>query len=185
MPDISNKKRAGAWLPWSVVEVLLLLRLRPCSQWQVYLAVLLVSARHGGRDAKLGIDDLCDLTSVSPRTVKSAVSALCKSGLLVRVRRSRLLSVPLLHHGIVATSHKSSFTKKQDAAIASIVARINGLRGIDGLSLIIPAEFAVRLGYCTPTSYAQAYEELKSTGTRVLAGIFVQAVMALYNYKSI
>ena len=76
---LNNK---GAWLPWVVVEALLRLRLRPCSQWQVYLAVLLTSARYGGKDAKLGIDDICNLTGLSPRTVKGAVAALCKSGIL-------------------------------------------------------------------------------------------------------
>ena len=129
--DIFNKKRAGAWLPWSAAETLLRLRLRPCSHWQVFLAVLLVSARHGGKDAKLGIDDLCDLTGLSPRTVKAAVSALCKNGLLVRVRRSRLLSVPFLHN-VKIPSHLSPFTKKQDVTIATILSKISELRGIDG-----------------------------------------------------
>ena len=184
MSDISNKKRAGAWLPWSVVEAMLRLRLRPCSQWQVFLAVLLVSARHGGRDAKLGIDDLCDLTGLAPRTVKGAVSALCKSGYLVRVRRSRLLRIPLLPE-TQRSDHRSPFTKNQDTAIASILSKISELRGIDGLSLIIPAEFAVRLGFNSSTSYAQAYEILKSTGNRDLTGIFVESLMALYNHESI
>lgn len=195
MSDTLNNKRAGAWLPWSAVEVLLCLRLRPCSQWQVFLAVLLTSARHGGRDAKLGIDDLCDLTGLAPRTVKGAVSALQKSGFIVRVRRNYLLSVPLLHHNAVVSSrskatgligyHRSPFTKKQNATITTILSKIYGLRGIDGLSLIISPEFAVRLGYNEPTSYAQAYEKLKSTGTRILAEIFVKSLVAMYNSENI
>ena len=190
MPDISHKlhrgahSKAGAWLPWPVVASLLQLRLRPCSRWQVFLAVLLTSARYNGQDAKLGIDDLCDLTGLAPRTVKSAVSALCKSGLLVRVRRSRLLRVPLLYD-IKVPTHRSPFTKKQDAAIASILSKINDLRGIDGLTLIIPVEHADRLGFLSPRSYVQAYEELKLTGTRELAGIFVESLVELYNSESI
>lgn len=160
------------------------MRLRPCSRWQVYLTVLLTSARYGNQDAKLGIDDICEVTGLAPRTVKGAVSALCKSGLLVRVRRNRLLRVPLLHD-TRDTDHQSPFTRKQDITIASISGKIYDLRGIDGLSLIIPTEFAVRLGFNSPTSYALAYEELKSTGTRALAGIFVEAVVALYNHESI
>ena len=187
MPNISNEsnRRAGAWLPWSVIEALLRLRLRPCSHWQVYLAVVLTSARHGGKDAKLGIDDICDLTGLAPRTVKAAVSALRKSGLLVREGRTRLLSVPLLHHGVVATSHRSPFTKQQDAAIASILSKISVLRGIDGGTLIVSEEYAGRLGLSNIVSYSLAYEILKLTGTRVLAGIFVESLVALYNSESI
>jgi len=186
MPDTLNEKRVGAWLPWRVVETLLLLKFRPCSQWQVYLAVLCTSARYGGQDAKLGIDDLCDLTGLSPRTVKAAVSNLCKRGLIVRVRRSRLLRVPLLRNTISGSIlYKSPFTQKQDAAIASILGKISELRGIDGLSLTIPAEFVVRLGFNSPITYAQVYEELKSSGTRALAGIFVESLVALYNSESV
>ena len=163
---------------------LLQLRLRPASQWQVFLTVLLTSVRYGGQDAKLGIDDLCNLTGLSSRTVKGAVSALCKSGYLVRVRRSRLLSVPLLHHSVVV-HHRSSFTKKQDATIASILSKISELRGIDGLSLIISPEFANRLGYSGDVSYVQAYEELKLSGSQSQAGIFVEAILALYNSNQI
>jgi hypothetical protein len=146
--------------------------------------VILTSARYGGKDAKLGIDDICDLTGLAPRTLKSAVSVLCKSGLLVRVRRSRLLSVPLLYR-TAATNHRNPFTKKQDATIATILARISELRGIDGSSLIVPEEYAVRLGFNSPINHAQAYETLKSTGTRALAGIFVKSLVALYNHESI
>lgn len=187
MSDISNRlnRRAGAWLPWRVVETLLRLRLRPCSHWQVYLAVLLTSARYNGNDAKLGIDDICSMTGLSPRAVKGAVITLCKSGLLVRPRRARLLRVPLLHSAKIIGHHRSPFTRKQDATIASILSKIMVLRGIDGLSLIIPSEFADRLGLSGQVSYAQAYEELKSTGTRALAGIFVESIIALYNDKSI
>ena len=186
MSNTLSEKKVGAWLSWPVVVALLQLQLNFCPRWQVYLAVLLTSARYGGQDAKLGIDDLCDLTGLSPRTVKSAVSALCKSGLLVRVRRSRLLRVPLLHSVISGiTLHKSHFTRKQDITIASLLDEIRDLCGIDGLSLIIPVEFAVRLGFNTPTSYAQAYKKLKSTGTRGPAGIFVEAILPLYNSHSI
>ena len=187
MSDTLNKNKLGAWLPWPVVETLLQLRLRPASQWQVFLTVLCTSARYGNKDAKLGIDDICRITGLAPRTVKGAVSALCKSGLLVRVRRSRLLRVPLLQHNTVAIDrhHKSPFTSKQDATISPILTRINDLHGIDGLSLIIPTEFAARLGYLSPTSYALAYEELKSIGTRSQAGIFVESLMALCNYESV
>ena len=185
MPDISNKKRAGAWLPWSVAESLLRMRLRPCSRWQVYLAVLLVSARYGNQDAKLRIDDICEITGLAPRTVKGAVSALCKSGLIVREGRTRLLSVPLLHQSTTSTDHHNPFRKNQDAAIASILSKISLLRGIDAGTLIVPEEYAVRLGLSNSVSYSLAYEMLKLTGTRALAGIFVESLVALYNSDQI
>ena len=67
---------------------------------------LLISARYSGQDAKLGIDDICDLTGLAPRTVKGAVSTLRKSGLWCEWAAARLMSVPLLHHGAVATGHR-------------------------------------------------------------------------------
>lgn len=160
------------------------MKLRPCSRWQVYLAVLLTSARYNGQDAKLGIDNLCDLTGLSPRSIKSAISALQKSGLIIRVQRSRLLRVPLLHSTKIS-SHRSPFTKQQEVTINLILSKISELRGIDGGALIISLEFTNRLGYSGQISYAQAYEKLKSTGTRTLAGIFVEAVLALYNSENI
>lgn len=185
MQDTLNKKRIGAWMSWSVVEDLLRLRLRPCSQWQVFLTVLLVSARHGCRDAKLGIDDICRITGLAPRTVKGAISDLQKNGLIVRVGRARRLSVPLLHDSTMATDHSSPFTKRQDLAITSILSKIYQLRGIDGGALIIPEQYAIRLGLNSPINYALAYEILKFTGTRALAGIFVESLVALYNSESI
>lgn len=190
MPDISTTdngthKKTGAWLPWSVVEPLLRLRLRPCSRWQVYLAALLTSARYGGRDAKLGIDDICRITGLAPRTVKGAISDLQKSGLIVREGRARRLSVPLLHDNTITADCATPFTKKQDLAITSILSKISELRGIDGGTLIVPDEYAVRLGLSSSVSYTLAYEILKLTGTRALAGIFVEALVALYNSDQI
>ena len=51
--------------------------------------------------------------------------------------------------------------------------------------LIVPEEYAVRLGLSNSVSYALAYEILKLTGTRVLAGIFVESLVALYNSDQI
>lgn len=185
MPDTSNNNRAGAWLPWTVVENLLRLRLRPCSHWQVFLTVLLTSARYGGKDAKLGIDDICNLTGLAPRTVKGAVAVLCKSGYLVREGRARRLSVPLLHQNIIVTGNISQFTPKQDAAITSILSKIKVLRGVDKETLIVPEEYAVRLGLSSPMNYSLAYEVLKLTGTRETTGIFVESLVASYNSESI
>ena len=104
----------------------------------------------------------------------------------MREGRARRLRVPLLHdNNILITGHTSPFTKKQDAAIASILSKINELRGIDGSSLIVPEEYAMRLGLSNTVSYSLAYEILKLTGTRILAGIFVESLVALYNDESI
>jgi hypothetical protein len=80
-------RQPGAWLAWSAVSALCRLDLRPPSSWQVLLAVVSTSARYGGREARLGIDDLCRLTGLAPRTVKRAVAALIARKLLVRVGR--------------------------------------------------------------------------------------------------
>ena len=40
-----------------------------------FLTVLLVSARYGGRDAHLGVEDLARMTGLATRTVKAALAA--------------------------------------------------------------------------------------------------------------
>ena len=180
MPDTFDKPDAGAWLSWSVVRALLRLNLRPASRWRVFLAVLLVSARYGGRDAWLGIDDIAALTGLSPRTVKAALAALRNSGLVVRVRRARLLSVPLLAMKFPARPKLSAFTRRQEAVIAATLAEASNLLGSDAGALIMPPEYAERLGLRSPIAYGQAYERLKRSTSHRAAVIFVGAVLALH-----
>ena len=94
--DGQRHRRIGAWLPWSVATALCRLELRTGSHWRVFLTVLLVSARYGGRDAHLGVEDLARMTGLATRTVKAALAALRARGLIERIGRTRRLSVPLL-----------------------------------------------------------------------------------------
>jgi hypothetical protein len=55
----------------------------------------MTSAGYGGRDARLGIDDLVQLTGLARRTVKAALAVLIARGLLVRIGRYRRLRVNL------------------------------------------------------------------------------------------
>ena len=68
-------ENAGAWLPWEAAERLCRLKLGPASRWQVLLAVVLTSARFGGRDAWLRVGDVTGMTGLSARTVKAACDA--------------------------------------------------------------------------------------------------------------
>jgi len=85
----------GAWLTWPNALAVCRLDLRPPSLWQVFLAVSFTSARYGGGEARLSIDDLCRMTGLAPRTVKGAVADLIARKLLVRVGRYRCLRVNL------------------------------------------------------------------------------------------
>ena len=142
-------------MAWHVVEVVLRLKLRQASRWRVFLAVLLVSARYGGRDARLGIDDVARLTGLAPRTVKAALSALRDGELVVRIRRARLLAVPLLRTKIPVFDGLAVFTSRQEAVIASVLTEAGELLGNDATSLIIPAGFARRLELRSPRATAR------------------------------
>jgi DNA-binding IclR family transcriptional regulator len=61
----------------------------------VLLAVLLTSARYGGREARLGVDDLARMTGLGMRTVSGALAGLMRSGLVRRVGRYERLTVHL------------------------------------------------------------------------------------------
>jgi hypothetical protein len=179
MPDTFDKPDAGAWLAWSVVRSLLRLNLRPASRWRVFLAVLLVSARYGGRDAWLGIDDLAALTGLSPRTVKAALAALRTGGHVVRVRRSRSLSVPLLERPQPTLEVPAGFSARQRSIILRVLAEASGLLGSEAGNLAIPTDFARRIGLRTSMTYLEAFEYLRAHGGRGQASMFVAAVLAL------
>jgi hypothetical protein len=166
-------------LAWPVVEAVLRLKLRPASRWRVFLAVLLVSARYGGRDARLGIDDLARLTGLAPRTVKAALTALRNGGLIVRVRRARLLRVPLLTIKLPARPELSAFTRRQEVLIAAVLAEASDLLGSDAGNLTLPPDFAQQLGLRWPVTYGRAYARVKRSASRRIAAIFVGAVLAL------
>ncbi len=93
LTTVRSGGKPGAWLDWSTVSILCKLDLRPPSLWQVFLAVSFTSARYGGRDAKLRIDDLCRMTDLASRTVKGAVAELIARNLLSRVGRYGCLRV--------------------------------------------------------------------------------------------
>src|SRR5258705_10657149 len=83
-PSGGPAQTTGAWVPWTTAEALFVLQLRPASLWQVLNAVVLTSARYGGRDAQLGIDDLARMTGLSHRTVKGALTKLADLQILSR-----------------------------------------------------------------------------------------------------
>ena len=181
MPNTFDEqdRHHGAWLAWHVVEVVLRLKLRQASRWRVFLAVLLVSARYGGRDARLGIDDLARLTGLAPRTVKAALAALRDGGLVMRVRRVRLLSVPILKRTRRSEEQPNTFTRRQHAVIARVMAEASELLGSEAGNLVIPADFSKRIGLQPRTRYIEAYDRLKVHGTRRQASVFVAAVLGL------
>lgn len=88
-------RTTGAWVPWPTAEAMFGLQLRPPSLWQVLHAVVLTSARYGGRDARLGIADLAQMTGLSHRTIKGALTKLVELRILSRVGRYRRLRVNL------------------------------------------------------------------------------------------
>ncbi len=79
-----------------MVESLCRLRLGPASRWQVLWAILATSARFGGRDARLSVEEVAGLTGLSVRTVKAAIRDLVAAGLVSRPVRYRTLRVALL-----------------------------------------------------------------------------------------
>lgn len=97
LTDVADQrpKEFGAWLNWSEVEKLCRLKLRPASVWPVLLAVLLTSRRYGNQDARLGIEQLAELTGLSSRTVQRALTHLSQMGLVVRPERYRRLQITL------------------------------------------------------------------------------------------
>ena len=218
---------AGAWLPWSQVKALCRLRLRPASHGQVFVAVLMTSARYGGREAHLGVGDLAEMTGLAPRTVKAALTGLIGRKLLVRKGRYRRLAVNLGDDakvdGVVTPSapprsrtaaggadkpapprckqactsptsidvssfekkSTDSFSAKQRAFIADVLAEATGLLGSDVNLLAMPDEQAAVLGLASPINYGDAYAELTRTGDRVQARDFTGAVKALRRDKRV
>ena len=59
------------------------------------MAALLTSSRYGGRPARLGIANLSQMTGLSTRTVKRALSQLLRQGILVRRGRYGWLQISL------------------------------------------------------------------------------------------
>jgi hypothetical protein len=145
----------------------------------VFLAVLLVSARYGGRDARLGIDDIAVLTGLAPRTVKAALRVLKNGDLVVRVRRARSLSVPLLKRTHRSENRPDVFTRRQHSVISRVMAEASELLGSEAGNLVIPADFSRRIGLRPGTKYIEAYDRLKVHGSRRQASVFVAAVLAL------
>ena len=174
----------GAWLPWPVVEQVLKLDLRPGSRRRVFLAILFTSARYGGRDALLGVADLTRMTGLSPRTVKSAIAALRAAGLIVRVGRYRRLAVPLLAAARSAGASEdaprqgATFTRRQESAMAAVLAEASLLLGSDASHLTMPEDRAEGLGLPRPVTYAEARARLTDSATAGQVAAFVGAVLA-------
>jgi hypothetical protein len=104
----------------------------------VLLAVLMTSARYGGREAWLGIDDLVRMTGLASRTVKAALGALIDRKLVTRVGRYRRLVINL-GIGVVASkggeSPASPFEASADEGGAhKIVPPAGNRRGADKLA---------------------------------------------------
>jgi hypothetical protein len=95
IPSESSTPR-GAWLAWPTAAAVCELDLRRPSLWRVFLAVLLTSARYGGREARLSTADLARMTKLAPRTVKGAVAELVNRQHLIRPTRYQryLVNIP-------------------------------------------------------------------------------------------
>ncbi|VTR94312.1 unnamed protein product [Gemmata massiliana] len=91
-----NLREYGAWVPWSVVERVQRLRLRPASRWQVLFTILTTSCRYGGKEARLSIRDIAGRTGLSERTVKGALADLIRAGHVRRQGRYGKLVVAFL-----------------------------------------------------------------------------------------
>lgn len=90
---MTTSKGNGAWVPWEIASRLPRIDLRPQSRWQVFLAVLMTWCRYGCQEAKLGVRDLCQITGLSARTVKSSLADLESHGLVRRVGRYGRLTI--------------------------------------------------------------------------------------------
>ena len=93
---MSRPSERGAWLPWSVIEQLVKLRLRPASRWQVLLLLAATSCRYGRKEARRSVEEIADATGLSNRTVKAALADLIEAGFVRRVGRYRKLVVTLI-----------------------------------------------------------------------------------------
>lgn len=169
----------GAWLPWPVVEAIVKLDLKP-SRYRVFLAIACTSARYGGRDAKLGIDDIAEMTGLSERTVKTAVADLVTKGLVTRPSRSRRLAVPMLG-SFGPGDPEALFTRHQEAAMGRTFRLASKLLRSDPLDLALSPEWSSRLGLIGPMSYRQA----RGLVTRDLATVYVGAVLSLHSDERI
>jgi hypothetical protein len=90
------------------VEAVCRLELRPASVWRVFVAVLLTSARYGGRAARLAVADLARMTGLAVRTVKAALTGLQAQGLLAREGRYGRLQVRLGAGGVAGRTASSA-----------------------------------------------------------------------------
>ena len=92
---IENSK-FGAWIPWSIVEQVAKLRLRPASRWQVFVLILTTSCRYGRKEARLSVKQIAATTGLGERTVKAALADLIAAGHVRRPKRYCSLEVPML-----------------------------------------------------------------------------------------
>ena len=166
----------GAWLPWAIVEQVVKLDLKPVSRYRVFLAVLATSARFGGRNTKLGIEDLVELTGLSVRTVKSSLADLEALGLIERPARYRLLSVPMLA-AIAERNRGRLFSRSQESAMRRALREAAELLGSDPLDLDLSPEWAGRLGISGPVTYRTARESITPDSSRRL---YVGAILSLH-----
>jgi hypothetical protein len=148
--------------------------LRPPSRWRVFLAVLVTTARHGGRGRRLSVDDLSRMTGLAHRTVKGALAELVRRKLLIRVGRYERYQVG--HLGGHAIPGGASLpvppTKNRD-----------GARGADNL-----APRTCRQACTSPTSIilsSSCREKDRGPGTftpkqeRLIAAAFAEATALL------
>jgi hypothetical protein len=148
--------------------------LRPPSRWRVFLAVLITTARYGGRGRRLSVDDLSWMTGLAHRTVKGAVAELVRRKLIARVGRYERYQVGhLAWHAIPGgASLPVPPTKNRD-----------GARGTDKL-----APWKYRQACTSPTSIilsSSCREKERGPGTftpkqqRLIAEVFAEATALL------
>src|SRR5262245_56502773 len=94
-----------AGIPWEIVENLIRLRLKPPSQWNVLLIILLAWCRYGRQQAWLSVSQLVDATNYSKRTVSAALQGLFGLGIIRRVGRCRKFTVDVQQLSKVAQKH--------------------------------------------------------------------------------
>jgi hypothetical protein len=167
--------------------------------------VLVTSSRYGGGEARLGIEDITRLTGLATRTVKGALAELLTRGLLVRIGRTRRLTVSLRdgsrsagvvprheqkghrrtagrQSGAAEVPHpprQPGFSFRQQSIITAVLAEARELLGEDPRALDIPAVQAERCGFSALVTYGDAYEQLSRSATPGQAAAFTRAVLAL------
>jgi hypothetical protein len=173
-----NEPDRGSWLPRHVAERLARLDLRRPSSWRVFLAVLTTSARYGGRDALLGVDDLARMTGLGARTVKLALSELLAAGLVERVGRAGRLRAPMLHERPEAAV-PPAFTARQRAAVTRALREASLLLGRDAGLIALDADQAAAVGLEAGVTLRDAQKLLEVTADRRRTMAFVGLVLGL------